>query len=332
MKILLIYLLLTLSNSVLAAPNWEGEWPSANGELELTKCKDDHCEFSLGAVLGANTCDLDGMAKISGAQITLTSTHDPDVKSCVIHGDILDSQITFKDIPAPCKYYCSLNANLDIRYTKKGIAPIYPTSFDCQKTTSEIEKVICHDEILAQGDRELNSLFQDRLSKNAGEKNVQKEWLIGRNTGCNHMDSSCIGDRMQKRIKELKTQFLCDDQTTNSFVLHYTLRKFLGKIVYAEYDDLMKEVETSNIEEGCFAQGSSPGFKTVAEGAITYKDEKIWLAFTHIDEKGASEMVIYGPKGKSLMPKALRDWITNFSARAKKILPEKIFLVLPEAQ
>ncbi len=57
-----------------AASNWEGEWPSSRGELDLSKCKNDTCEFSLNSVNGSYTCDLEGKAKVTETEIILTKT------------------------------------------------------------------------------------------------------------------------------------------------------------------------------------------------------------------------------------------------------------------
>lgn len=328
MSIFLLILLATYAWG--ASTAWEGEWPSANGELELTKCKSDTCEFSLGSINGSHTCDLEGSAKITKNQVTLTSAHDSDAKSCIITGDINEGQINIKNVPKECQYYCGVSAKIDVKYTKKGISPVYNPSYDCTKAQLKTEKVICHDEILSLGDKELDGLYKERLNKNAGEKTVQKEWLTKRNTICSPLDHSCIGDLYLKRIKDLRGHTLCDDQATRSFTLLYTLRKHLGRTAFNEYNEIMNEIETSYSGDTCFSQGSSPGLRTVSEGAIVYKGEVIWIAFTHIDEKG-SVMRVYGPKGKVTMPAALREWITNFSTRAKKVLKEESFQVFPDA-
>ncbi|MDR1451791.1 MAG: lysozyme inhibitor LprI family protein [Helicobacteraceae bacterium] len=80
-------------------------------------------------------------------------------------------------------------------------------SFDCQKTATEVEKLICSNEELSKLDVELEKVYKEFLDKTDDEsgeriKREQRAWLQGRDV-CK--DSACIKIFYTTRILKLAT-------------------------------------------------------------------------------------------------------------------------------
>jgi uncharacterized protein YecT (DUF1311 family) len=86
----------------------------------------------------------------------------------------------------------------------------YPTSFDCTKSLSEVEQMICHVDSLAALDVQLNTLYKSLLAKLTGPerdalRDEQRQWLAGREKTCNFKGwHGCLTGYYQKRIDALK--------------------------------------------------------------------------------------------------------------------------------
>jgi uncharacterized protein YecT (DUF1311 family) len=88
---------------------------------------------------------------------------------------------------------------------------VFPTSYDCTKTLTEVENAICHVDSLAHLDVELSDLYRSLLAKLSGrEREVlreeQRKWFAARDKSCSIYKGwvSCLSDYYQKRIDELK--------------------------------------------------------------------------------------------------------------------------------
>jgi uncharacterized protein YecT (DUF1311 family) len=88
---------------------------------------------------------------------------------------------------------------------------IYPTSYDCTKSITEIENVICHVDSLAALDVQLNVLYKSLLSKLTGPEREtlheeQRKWLAARDKVCPIYKGwlNCLAGYYQKRIDVLK--------------------------------------------------------------------------------------------------------------------------------
>ncbi len=83
-------------------------------------------------------------------------------------------------------------------------------SFDCNKTTHEVEKTICKDADLAALDRSLAELYATVLkhtpaSEQGALKTEQRGWVKGRDDCWKASDKhGCIKSEYQSRINELK--------------------------------------------------------------------------------------------------------------------------------
>lgn len=88
---------------------------------------------------------------------------------------------------------------------------VFPTSYDCKKSLSEVENAICHVEELAALDVELGAAYKALLAKLSPPdrdafKTEQRAWLINRDKQCALYKGwiGCLTDLYQKRIDELK--------------------------------------------------------------------------------------------------------------------------------
>ncbi|MGB9463939.1 MAG: lysozyme inhibitor LprI family protein [Candidatus Acidiferrum sp.] len=88
---------------------------------------------------------------------------------------------------------------------------IYPTSYDCTRSVTEIENVICHVDSLAALDLQLNNLYKSLLTKLTGTerdalRKEQRKWLSAREKSCAIYKGwlNCLAGYYQKRIDELK--------------------------------------------------------------------------------------------------------------------------------
>lgn len=88
---------------------------------------------------------------------------------------------------------------------------IYPSSYDCTKTLTEVENLICHVDSLASLDVQLGDLYKSLLSQLTGPeqqalRQEQRQWLAAREKTCPIYKGwlNCLADYYQKRIDALK--------------------------------------------------------------------------------------------------------------------------------
>ena len=82
---------------------------------------------------------------------------------------------------------------------------IFAASFDCEKATTEVEKLICSDDLLSSLDRLLSTAYRIALKRTDNEKQLihsQKQWLKYERNACR--DTECIKEAYVTRIKELR--------------------------------------------------------------------------------------------------------------------------------
>lgn len=78
---------------------------------------------------------------------------------------------------------------------------ISAASFDCTKTTSQVEKLICSDRELSELDSNLGGLYRSKSSSRPSAEADQKQWLRQRDF-CKTAD--CVRAAYLKRINDLK--------------------------------------------------------------------------------------------------------------------------------
>ncbi len=88
---------------------------------------------------------------------------------------------------------------------------VFPTSYDCKKSLSEVENAICHVEELAALDVQLGAAYTALLPKLSPAdrdalKAEQRAWLVNRDKQCAPYKGwiDCLTDLYEKRIDELK--------------------------------------------------------------------------------------------------------------------------------
>ena len=90
------------------------------------------------------------------------------------------------------------------------LASAAPPSFDCAKTHSAAEQLVCQDAGLAALDNELAALYPKAMSQLSAEqqkteKAMQRGWIKGRNECWKESDSrQCVEESYQLRITELQ--------------------------------------------------------------------------------------------------------------------------------
>jgi len=92
--------------------------------------------------------------------------------------------------------------------TKTGV---FPTSYDCAKAETEVERAICYVKELANLDLQLSATYKSLLSelptaKRDALKSEQRAWLVSRDRQCEPYKGwvGCLRDSYQERINELR--------------------------------------------------------------------------------------------------------------------------------
>lgn len=81
-------------------------------------------------------------------------------------------------------------------------ASSYAASFDCAKSSTKIEKLICTNENLSQLDNELARLYTATKSQNPNIVSQQREWLKKKRGTCETVD--CLSQAYREQIFSLK--------------------------------------------------------------------------------------------------------------------------------
>jgi len=92
-------------------------------------------------------------------------------------------------------------------------------SFDCEKASTAIEKMICGNDELSKLDEELNRAYKSALQDNRNAKTIQqdqKQWMKGRN---NCQDSSCIKRAYEDRLSSVRRTIAAVDPTIGKQLL-----------------------------------------------------------------------------------------------------------------
>jgi uncharacterized protein YecT (DUF1311 family) len=103
---------------------------------------------------------------------------------------------------------------------------VFPTSYDCTKTLTEVENAICHVDTLADLDVQLADLYKSLLSKLSGPEQAalreeQRQWLAAREKSCAIYKGwvDCLSDYYQKRIAEWRKRTPATGPKDSSHVL-----------------------------------------------------------------------------------------------------------------
>jgi uncharacterized protein len=123
-------------------------------------------------------------------------------------------------------------------------ATIHAASFDCEKSTSEVEKLICADDELSKLDEALNVAFLAALERSDSDEQMiksQKQWLRNERNACRNAE--CLRKAYETRIEELASSFRGDKyvlvMSKDDCVCQHMLRiynKDLNKYGEIKYD------------------------------------------------------------------------------------------------
>lgn len=116
-----------------------------------------------------------------------------------------------RETPLIIKYQLDGRKFVILSIQKTGI---FPTSFDCSKAASEVERAICHVRPLAELDVQLSTIYKSLVSALSSEERVklkleQENWLRKRDRECAPYKRwvHCISGMYQERIVVLKSRF-----------------------------------------------------------------------------------------------------------------------------
>jgi uncharacterized protein YecT (DUF1311 family) len=320
--------------------SWEGTYNLEEGdtssEVIISGCSEHVCKFSISSATGSHSCDVDGKITIDSDDISATQNVDPqDKDTCLTKfkqkpNEVLSVDVAIND---KCIVSCGAGAHYNGEYLRKGVAPVFKTSFNCTKAASEIEKAICADKLLAEADELLASEYaktQKKPELKDAAKSAQKKWMEKRNLEC-HGDKlrGCLIEKYRERILELRKSFIIapvnaypNDWVFDSsiFAVNQIPYGFLVKSsIYLNYGpDVLKEFESYRLD---FSTEKNADHLYSIEGWILGMGSKrvlfvidkkcIWLAFKDSDKK---EKAMYqAPKGidKSEAPDVLKKWINK---------------------
>ena len=115
-----------------------------------------------------------------------------------------------RETPLIIKYKLNGEKFVILSIQKTGV---FPTSYDCAKAASEVERAICHVRSLADLDVQLNTMYRSLVSDLPSEEREkitleQKNWLRKRNRECAPYKGwvRCISGMYQDRIAVLKNR------------------------------------------------------------------------------------------------------------------------------
>ncbi|MBP1680711.1 MAG: hypothetical protein H6Q35_1050 [Proteobacteria bacterium] len=113
---------------------------------------------------------------------------------------------------------------------------LFGASFDCDKATTKVEKMICQDEELSKLDKKLSEVYTSFYLLTKEIKTDQRAWVKQRNQ-C--QDTNCIKELYQVRIKELNTSL--SDQNTLLQDLMQAQQE--AHNIYAKTKDVYRPIE-----------------------------------------------------------------------------------------
>ncbi len=342
-KLIFLSFLLIGSSSLIAEEKlkpWEGTFKlkqgDTNGKLKIENCKNKTCSFSIEAETGAHLCEASGTLSVAKDNISATQNVNVDEKDeCLVkfvqrpNGTLGVTALHNEK----CHVSCGAGAHYDGEYRPEGEKKNFKTGFNCKKANSLIEKTICTDKLLADGDL-LLSLEYDKIQKNLSLrdtlKSSQQKWLEVRNLECRSDNlKECLIQKYRGRIIELmqfQNKEIAKTNTANNWV--FSNYKFaieqlpngflINSLIYLEYgsnvlEDLdnyrlnysteMKTNQFYSIEGSVFGAGA-------LRVLITIDPKFIWIAFKNEDNDIKNKVIIKTPVGatKAEAPDFLKKW------------------------
>lgn len=160
---------------------------------------------------------------------------------------------------------------------------VQAASFDCDKASTKVEKMICSSAELAKLDDELNRVYEEALKKTtdpAGFKEQQRKWLKERNQ-C--IDTSCLREKYQQRLVSVNQ--------TSPF---YT----------AIYPDDISEFKVDCSKADSIAE-------KILCGQLGSVSEKEWLTTAHYRMLSDFQWALMRVKDKQQLLESQRQWLKS---------------------
>jgi uncharacterized protein YecT (DUF1311 family) len=332
---------LSLATAKTELESWEGTYNLEPGEtsseLKIT-CKNKTCSFELVGATGTHTCEAGGTFTILNDNISATQDQNSEEKDVCLtqfiqkpNGILKVNALT----DGKCQVSCGAGAHYDGDYLREGNKKKFNPSFNCQKATSEIEKAICTDKLLTEGDLLLSAEYA-KIQKNSALKDAakasQKVWLEKRNVECRaDRLKECLLQKYRERISELaqlptetknpgprnthdwlfkKIKFT-KDQIPNGFLVNSSIYLGYGDSVLEKLESYRLDYSSEKKTDSLYSiEGWVLGMGSL-RALIAIDSKFVWVAFKNKDNNVKNRPTFEAPVGasKSGAPELLKKWI-----------------------
>ncbi|AFV96895.1 hypothetical protein B649_02905 [Candidatus Sulfuricurvum sp. RIFRC-1] len=154
-------------------------------------------------------------------------------------------------------------------------------SFDCSKTKTSIDAMVCDSKELSKLDKQLSISYHDALSKGNKQsiKEWQKVWLYNDRGSCN--DPHCLEKVYESQISKLRefVKNISKDSISGKYQRYYNgrLDKHISLINIYELDSNRVQIVGSsiwigNIETGNVNTGEAYGEATLIDNRFNYEE------------------------------------------------------------
>lgn len=311
---------------------WEGKWEIGRyyndfgGSLVIQNCQNNKCDFDIGTINGAHTCDVKGQMKINGTKAiyhgTIKIFEDRDDKKATVHFQ-LDAQkniITVK-CEGACHYYCGVSGFFDGEYENEHNPLRFKTSFDCRaENINDTEKTICANADIAKADIEMNKKYEKAMTqewkqkRNDCKKDVECLWnFYVSSITKEYQKTTDKGVNLYEYLGHLEENGLY--YPTDFILLQDYFRKNMEKKDYEEWKLAFGQIsmEDNECEKCYYHKYGVAGLYTIIESAFYINHNEIWIAFLHADYKHKENefIIVYAPKNKTIknIPTQYKKWL-----------------------
>lgn len=323
---------------------WEGVWlykrysQGTGGSLEITDCRSNLCNFSIGTFNGAHTCSIEGKLKIKNTHGEYKEknpyTEDSNKEAIVTFDLDIDKNIITVGANTATNMYCGMQGYFTGNYENENNPQRYDAGFDCwAKNLNAAEKVICASRNLAAANKEMTKDYPAQQT----EQWYNKRNACGKNTEClwDFYINSIKSGYVQKNGKIINLYDymgeLADDALYYPTDFSLLTDFFIKNMPADDYDTWISSFSQISLDNNkcnkChYHKYGLAGLYTIMESAFYINQNEIWLAFIHIDndDKKQNYIVVYAlpDKTEKDIPPEFDEWLN----RLKKHYPEGIKL------
>ena len=210
-------LMMVMDSFATKIPNpFQNTWSSNDGTVTITQCQGMKCKIKIDTMIGAFTCDLEGVLFVLSdkeALFQIKKVDNDQNKLFPIRVSLSKQSITVtipKGSHEAARGYCGNRVGFEGEYFAPNTKRIYATSFNCDNAKTKIELALCHSEELAYADRVLSKLyFQIKTKKFDYLIIQQKTWIKERNLCSKSVDlNQCLLGKYRERILTLQQNFI----------------------------------------------------------------------------------------------------------------------------